>query len=133
MSIMELKILYNQIEKFLDDYTAIEKFKIGKTENVEDREDDYYIDGYNFVFPLCSGEKDSISQTEKDLIKYFTETSRHKEKCENEQQGGGSPNADTLYIAVKIKDPSVNDLNIKEYISDKYFSNLHIQTKKEQN
>lgn len=120
---MEIQNLCNLIDRILDEYATVKRFKIGKTDNLENREEDYHEDGYNFIHPLYTGEKEEISQAEKDLIKYFTEMSRHKDKCVNEQEGGGSPDATMLYLAIEMEEVSVKDLNIKELIIDKYFSN----------
>ena len=120
---MKIQDLCNLIDQILDEYATVKRFKIGKTDNLENREEDYHEKGYNFIHPLYTGEKEEISQAEKDLIKYFTETSRHKNKCTNKQEGGGSPDATMLYLAIEKEDASINDLNIKELILDKYFSN----------
>lgn len=118
---MEIQQLFIQIDKFLDDYTNVESFKIGKTDDPKAREEDYHVEDYSFFHVIAVGEKKEISKAEKDLILYFMTQSRHKEKCANEQEGGGSPNATMLYIALKIKDISIKDLNTKTYIFDKYF------------
>ena len=122
---MEIQQLCIQIDKLLDEYTKVESFKIGKTNDPKAREDDYHVDDYAFFKVIDEGSEKEISEAEKDLIHYFTIQSRHKKKCANKQEGGGSPDATMLYIALKIKDISINDLNIKTYIFDKYFSNAN--------
>lgn len=118
---MEIKTLCIQIDKLLDEYTTVESFKIGKTSDPNAREDDYILEGYPLFHVIHTGEKEEISSAEKDLINYFTTQSRHKDKCDNMHKGGGAPDATMLYIALKVKDFSLNDLNIQEYIFDKYF------------
>lgn len=119
---MELQDLCVKIDQFLDEYTDVEKFKIGKTNNIEEREDDYHVDNYHFVQELCIGTSSDISKAEIYLTKHFREESRHKERCDNKRDGGGSPDATLLYIALKMKDASIQHLNEREAMIEKYFS-----------
>lgn len=118
---MDIHVLRTKIEEFLNDHTDVEKFKIGKTGNWDEREDDYQEDGYHKVIKLCSGEAKEISDAEITLTKYFRKDSTHKDKCDNQRDGGGSSNATILYIALKMNDISIEHLSEFE-IYDQYFS-----------
>lgn len=119
---MDIQELRTQIEAFLADYPDVEKFKIGKTANWEDRENDYQEQGYNKVLRLSTDKAEKISETETTLNSYFRFESKYRNKCDNERNGGGSPDATILYIALKMKDINVQHLNEFEII-DKYFAN----------
>lgn len=46
---MDIQRLRTKIEGFLNDHADVEKFKIGKTGNWDEREDDYQENGYHKV------------------------------------------------------------------------------------
>lgn len=107
----QIELLKSEIDSFLTKHKKYNSFIIGKTENLYKRREDYYESGYQFVWEIAIGESQIITKTEKDLIKYFTTKSTHKDKCLNKQEGGGSNNATILYIAIKAKNLDINDLH----------------------
>ena len=118
---MVIQQLCIQIDKLLDDHTDVEKFKIGKTSNLDTREDDYQENGYHKVIKICSGEAKEISDAEIALTKYFRDDSKYKKRCDNRRDGGGSSDATILYIALRINDISIQHLNEFE-VYEQYFS-----------
>ena len=118
---MNIQLIRTQIEAFLDDHTDVEMFKIGKTSNLNIREDDYQENGYHKVIKICSGEAKEISDAEIVLTKYFRDDSKYKERCDNRRDGGGSSDATILYIALRINDISIQHLNEFE-VYEQYFS-----------
>lgn len=118
---MNIQLIRTQIEAFLDDHIDVEKFKIGKTSNLDTREDDYQENGYHKVIKICSGEAKEISDAEIALTKYFRDDSKYKERCDNRRDGGGSSDATILYIALRINDISIQHLNEFE-VYEQYFS-----------
>lgn len=118
---MNIQLIRTQIEAFLDDHIDVEKFKIGKTSNLDTREDDYQENGYHKVIKICSGEAKEISDAEIALTKYFRDDSKYKERCDNRRDGGGSSDATILYIALRINDISIQHLNEFE-VYEQFFS-----------
>lgn len=118
---MNIQLIRTQIEAFLDDHIDVEKFKIGKTSNLDTREDDYQENGYHKVIKICSGEAKEISDAEIALTKYFRDDSKYKERCDNRRDGGGSSDATILYIALRINDIFIQHLNEFE-VYEQYFS-----------
>jgi len=118
---MNIQLIRTQIEAFLDDHIDVEKFKIGKTSNLDTREDDYQENGYHKVIKICSGEAKEISDAEIALTRYFRDDSKYKERCDNRRDGGGSSDATILYIALRINDISIQHLNEFE-VYEQYFS-----------
>lgn len=118
---MVIQQLCIQIDKLLDDHTDVEMFKIGKTSNLDIREDDYQENGYHKVIKICSGNAKEISDAEIALTKYFRDDSKYKDGCDNQRVGGGSSDATLLYIALKMDDISIQHLNEFE-VYEPYFS-----------
>lgn len=83
----------------------IEYFKIGKTANPDERfaGEDYDNFHYASIIAHCD-DSAIITQAEEDLISYFQKHKSLKDKCRNEQLGGGSPDATYLYIVAVEKD-----------------------------
>lgn len=122
----KIKLLKNEIDSFLTKHKKFSSFKIGKTGNLDYRRKEYYELGFQFVWEIATGEAQIITNTEKGLIKYFTNESPHKYKCLNEQEGGGSNNATILYIAIKAENLDINDLHDDTFpISDNLPINLN--------
>lgn len=83
----------------------IKSFKIGKTANPDERftSEDYDHFHYASIIAHCN-DSAIITQAEEDLISYFQKHKSLKDKCCNEQLGGGSPDATYLYIVAGRED-----------------------------
>ena len=87
-------------------------FTIGKTGNPNDRECDYQNMSYTHFCEICKGTPCEINQGEKHLIDFFERHPSLKDKKANERDGGGgNPNANVLYIAIKNKEYDINDID----------------------
>ena len=87
-------------------------FTIGKTGNPNDRECYYQNKGYTHFCEICYGAHEQINQGEKCLIAYFGKHTTLKEKISNERSGGGgAPDADTLYIAIRNRERNIDDID----------------------
>ena len=87
-------------------------YTIGKTHDPNDRECYYQNKRYTHFCEICKGTPDEINQGEKYLIAYFDTHSILKDKKDNERGGGGgNPNADILYIAIRNKEKHINDID----------------------
>lgn len=86
-------------------------FTIGKTDNPKDREYDYLNQDYTHFCVICKGSSDTINEGEKYLISYFMKHCTLKDKLTNERNGGGGNTlSDTLYIATKNTEETIDDL-----------------------
>ena len=97
----ELQTIIQEIEKELKFRTDLIEFKIGKTDDIEDRKFGYKKEGYPYIWEIGYGTSDVITEAEKILIRYFRDESPYKDRCKNEQEGGGNPKANKLYLAAK--------------------------------
>ena len=111
----ELKTIIQEIEKELEHRTDLIEFKIGKTDDIEDRKFGYKNEGYPYIWEIGYGEPVVITEAEKILIRYFRDESPYKDRCRNEQEGGGNPKADKLYFAAK-PDELVYDNLLDDYV-----------------
>lgn len=70
------------------------KFKIGKTDDYQRREQEHSLNGYT-IFKIIaeSSSLDNINKLEEMLIKYSSVF--YKENLENERDGGGGNNSDS--------------------------------------
>ena len=95
----KLKAKLSVIEQRLlrDDITA---FKIGKTENEDERFHDDVYNAYDYASIIAySDDPTLIANAESDLMQYFKSHPVLKGKCENINNGSaGNPNANKLYI-----------------------------------
>lgn len=131
-----IKTIIQEIEKKLDIREDFIEFKIGKTNNIEERKFGYENEGYPYIWEIGYGEPDVITEAEKILIQYFRDESPYKDRCKNIQEGGGNPKSNKLYLAVKPNkldyDNLLDDyvdigslpLNIKHDETDNSNSNL---------
>ncbi len=80
----------------------ITNFKIGKTRNAEERfvAEDYDDYALASIIAFSKNAKE-IDMAEKDLIDYYKKHKILSEKCENENLGGGNPDATYVYIIAK--------------------------------
>lgn len=105
-----------KIEKWIES-DEILTFKVGITDNIEERRQGYTSQHDVKLFKIAEGSNQAIIQAEKDLIDYFL-ASRFREKCKNEPNTGGKGNvekADELYVAieyVQTKTIKVEDLHV---------------------
>lgn len=116
--------IYQQIVEELS-LTEVKAFKIGITSDVENREDDYLLEGYTDLYVLAKGNNTNIKQAESDLIKALMLDDRVCSKCKNESAKlglGQTQEADVLYVAVRIQfDNTVSSLDI--HLNNILFSN----------
>lgn len=104
------EILPNLVSWLRDE--DVDLFKIGISNNPEQRAEQY---AQHQLFTIAhSNDPKAICQAEKDLIAFFLDRDNPVfEKCENINAGGGGQIEDAtfLYIAVKYKRPTIDDLN----------------------
>lgn len=102
----KLKAKLSVIEQRLlrDDITA---FKIGKTENEDERFHDDVYNAYDYASIIAySDDPTLIANAESDLIQYFKSHPVLKGKCENINNGSaGNPYANKLYIVAIGESP----------------------------
>lgn len=99
-------------QTLLDLGDRLTEFTIGKTEKPNDRECFYQNKFYTHFCEICKGTPEIINHYEKELIEYFEKHSTLKEKQANERDGGGgNPNADILYVAIKNKENDINEID----------------------
>lgn len=107
----QIQSIIKDIEKICVDDT-VERFYIGETADVNERECEQSNKGYANFSEIAKGVPDEINKAEKELISYFLESSL-KSKCGNKNNGGGgNSEADTLYIVFvrkNIQDPNEPD------------------------
>ena len=114
-----LKTVELQLQK-----DEILKFKIGKTSNPESRFGQNDYENFNLATVIAKSENAKlIGQAEIDLIEYFRKHPTLKNKCENEQDGGG-PDATQLYLVAQYRsaEGKVVDLFIGDGDVDNLFS-----------
>ncbi len=91
----------SKIRKVLNEEELVE-FKIGKTDNLSRREEEYKIKGYPNLYSIeeCYNLEE-INQLEKDLIAIF----KNNPKCANINDGGGGNISDSekyyIYMVTK--------------------------------
>lgn len=79
------------------------EFIIGKTSDLDERKKGY---AGMYLWPLAEGTPEVINQAEKDIVACF----KNYPMCENENEGGGgSPDATHLYLAIRMKENSTID------------------------
>lgn len=115
---MELQELCTKIDTFLKNHSDYIAFKIGKTKDIERREEEYRQEGYQHIWHLLNGSPEEVSEAENRLEDYFMNTSPHKSKCKNEREGGGSDEADKVYIALKVNNYTVDNVCDDEILID---------------
>ena len=115
---MKLQDLCTKIDSFLTENPDYFVFKIGKTDDIEARQEAPEYKGYR-LWHLLNGTPKEVSDAEIYLINYFMKTSTHKNKCQNNRSGGGSDEADKVYIAVKKENFTINDVCKDETMIDK--------------
>lgn len=102
----KLKAKLSVIEQRLlrDDITA---FKIGKTENEDERFHDDVYNAYDYASIIAySDDPTLIANAESDLIQYLKSHPVLKGKCENINNGStGNPYANKLYIVAIGESP----------------------------
>lgn len=104
----QIQSIIKDIENICVDET-IELFYIGKTADVNERECEHSNNGYTNFSEIAKGVPDEINKAEKELVSYFLE-SLLKSKFDNENNGGGgNPEADTLYIVFVRKNIQDSD------------------------
>lgn len=106
----QIQSIIKDIEKICVDDT-VERFYIGKTADVNERECKHSNNGYANFSEIATGAPDAINNAEKELISYFLSSALNS-KCDNKNNGGGNSEADTLYIVFvrnNIKDISEVD------------------------
>lgn len=115
-----LKTVELQLQK-----DEILKFKIGKTSDPESRFGQNDYENFNLATVIAKSENTKlIGQAEIDLIEYFRKHPTLKNKCENEQSGGG-PDATQLYIVAQYRSAEIKivDLFTEEVATENLFSN----------
>lgn len=104
----QIQSIIKDIEDICIDDT-IDRFYIGKTADVNDRECEHSNNGYTNFSEIAKGVPDAINKAEKELVSHFLK-SPLKSTFDNENNGGrGNPEADTLYIVFvrkNIQDPN---------------------------
>lgn len=106
-----LQTMINAVEEKLDFRTDFIEFKIGKTDDIEKRKAQYRSEKYYYLWEIGYGTPSDVNMAEKALIEYFRDKSKNKERCKNENDGGGgNPQADKLYLAVKPEKYEIEDL-----------------------
>lgn len=103
------KLLPSIENELLND--AIGSFKIGKTDNPEQRFEQQDYDQYDFADVIAiSDDVVKISQAENDLINYFTMHDRLRTKCKNQRSGSaGNEDCSAIYIVSALKSRDVHD------------------------
>lgn len=82
---------------------SIQSFVIGKTDSIENRQNDERYKGYQ-LYKIGEDSPDVINSLEKALILLSNVSEPYKSLHEKQiDGGGGNPNADKLYVAIKIK------------------------------
>lgn len=78
----------------------VKRFKIGKTgQALEERFDSEYSELYDNIRQICaSDDKKAIDDLERRLIVYFTTRSPSRNKCDNDQEGGGEMGKAEKYL-----------------------------------
>lgn len=106
-----LETIIQEIEKKLKFRTDFIEFKIGKTDDLDERRDKYRSEGYYYLWEIGCGTSSDINMAEKTLIEYFRDESPYRKRCKNKNDGGGgNPNANKLYLAVKPEKYEFEDL-----------------------
>lgn len=107
----QIQSIIKDIENICADDT-IERFYIGKTADVNERECEHSNNGYANFSEIAKGTPAVINNAEKELISYFLE-SPLKSKFDNDNNGGGgNSEAVILYIVFvrkNIQDPNEPD------------------------
>lgn len=106
-----LQTIIKAVEEKLKFRTDFIEFKIGKTDDLEERKAQYQSEKYYYLWEIGYGTPNDVNMAEKAIIKYFRDKSPYKERCKNENDGGGgNPKADKLYLAVKPEKYEFEDL-----------------------
>lgn len=114
----KIKKLCELIDGELSHITNLISFKIGKASDLEERETQYYFDGFNDFNEIANGKPATINVAEIELIRYFMNESKYKDKCLNINEGGGpSEKANHLYIAIKYGAENIDELYDYIFIS----------------
>ena len=91
------KAIY-KIKQLLEDKDLVE-FKIGKTDNPEEREKAHKVEGYTKLISLVQlNSIENMDRMEKELISFF----KHNPKCGNKNDGGGGNFSDDNYCVYVI-------------------------------
>ena len=92
---------------------CLSSFYIGKTDNIEQRELEHKKEGYWCTIEIAySSSYSTINMAECFLISKFKKEKDFPVKLENVNDGGGgNPNANKLYVALKFKPKDINDLD----------------------
>lgn len=102
------KKLQDSYESIVDELSLeeVKFFKIGITNSLEEREEQYLSEGYSQVYPLATGNNANIIQAESDLIKELLSDNRVNSKCKNKSTVPGlgqTQSAGILYVAVYVQ------------------------------
>ena len=118
---MKLQDLCAKIGTFLSEHPDYIAFKIGKTKDIEARKEDpdYKAEGYQFIWHLLSGQPEDVSYAENYLEKYFMNYSLYNGRCQNNRIGGGSDEADKVYIVLKKMNFTITAVYNDETLIDK--------------
>lgn len=102
-----IQSLANDIKILLDHFPQLVKFYIGKTSDYARRYEDHVAEGYNFLFPIAEGNAKVICEVEKALQEIFKDHPQN----DNHRIGGGSQDADLLYLAINTPIKHIDDLH----------------------
>lgn len=102
------KIIENKLQKI----SCLQKFYIGKTNDLGNTRARHEREGYTSTTPIAKGKYDIVSKTEETLIQYFQEISIMKGKNGNiSPYSVGNDTADTIYVSIMISPQNDNELD----------------------
>lgn len=95
--------LRKKIDNKLQTISCLQKFYIGKTNNLGNTRARHEREGYTSTTPIAKGNYDIVSKTEGALIHFFQKTSIMKDKNANKSPYSvGNDTADTIYVSIMI-------------------------------
>ena len=102
-NLLKLVSAISEIKKFTIQFPN-SKFYIGKTDNMQRREQEHLLEGYNNIIPIAETSSiDDLNELEKTLIKLSRVF--YEENLENNRNGGGGKITDSsiyyIYLASK--------------------------------
>lgn len=103
--------VFLELRNWLNSISSLSSFYIGKSDDVERRSaQHWYKEGYEATFELAKSTAGRIKELEKYLIEKF-QKSDLVDKCENKRIGGGSNESDCLYISLRFKPNTIDELD----------------------
>ena len=99
---ISIKDLCTKLNEKLHARPTITGFYIGKTNNIETRENEHEEEGYSSTIALASGTYEQVSKAEESLIFYFSHSDLSNKLKNKSSYSVGSKDADIIYVSIMI-------------------------------